>query len=134
MTATVARIVNLPGTRPGHRSVLWLALLFLLLCNLQSLTFAQVRFTHGTLEVPTYTISRSETVAPLFKSADSAALYPYARLDRDAIQPKPVPVRYETLTLENEYLRVVILPELGGRKRLESAACPVFALMDFEGH
>ena len=29
---------------------------------------------------------------------------------------------------------VIELPELGGRKRLESAACPVFALMDFEGH
>ncbi|MGH9852129.1 MAG: DUF5107 domain-containing protein, partial [Blastocatellia bacterium] len=31
------------------------------------------------------------------------------------MQPKPAPVRYEALTLENEYLRVVILPELGGR-------------------
>ncbi len=75
----------------------------------------QVSFTRGTLEVPTYTISRSETVAPLFKSADSAALYPYARLDREAMSRKPVPVRYESLTLENEYLRIVILPELGGR-------------------
>jgi tetratricopeptide (TPR) repeat protein len=91
----------------------------LLLCCLHALAFAQnssqVSFSRSTLSVPTYTISRSETVAPLFKTADSAALYPYARLDRDTMSRKPVPVRYEALTLENEYLRVVILPELGGR-------------------
>jgi tetratricopeptide (TPR) repeat protein len=86
-----------------------------LLCTLYSLASAQVRFTRGTLEIPTYTIARSETVAPLFKSVDSAALYPYARLDRDSMSRKPVPVKYESLTLENEYLRLVILPELGGR-------------------
>lgn len=91
----------------------------LLLCCLHVLAFgqsaSQVSFTRGALSVPTYTISRSETVAPLFKTADSSALYPYARLDRDTMSRKPAPVRYEALTLENEYLRVVILPELGGR-------------------
>lgn len=93
--------------------------LLLSLCCLPLLVSAQtsqpVTFTRGTLEVPTYTIVRSETVAPLFKSANNGALYPYARLDRDAMSRKPVPVKYEALTLENEYLRVVILPELGGR-------------------
>jgi len=76
---------------------------------------AEVRFTRGSLEIPTYTFSRSETGAPLFKSSGPAALYPYARLDRDSLSRKPVPVRYESLTLENEYLRVILLPELGGR-------------------
>ncbi len=89
--------------------------LFILLCGLHTLTLAQVRFTRGELEIPTYTFSRSETVAPLFKSADGAALYPYARLDRDSMSRKPIPVRYESLTLENEYLRVTLLPDLGGR-------------------
>ena len=92
---------------------------WLLLCCLHAIGFAQsssqISFMRGTLSVPTYTISRSETVAPLFKTADSAALYPYARLDRETMSREPVPVRYEALTLENEYLRVVILPELGGR-------------------
>lgn len=74
-----------------------------------------VRFTRGALEIPTYTLARSETVAPLFKTADGKALYPYARLDRDSMPLKPALVKYESLTLENEYLRVVILPELGGR-------------------
>ncbi|MEO8451616.1 MAG: adenine phosphoribosyltransferase [Gemmatimonadota bacterium] len=29
---------------------------------------------------------------------------------------------------------VIELPDLGGRQRLESAGCPVFALLEFEGH
>ena len=83
-------------------------LLFILLCGLHTLTLAQVRFMRGELEIPTYTFNRSETVAPLFKSADGGALYPYARLDRDSMSRKPIPVRYESLTLENEYLLSLI--------------------------
>ncbi|MBS1812311.1 MAG: DUF5107 domain-containing protein [Acidobacteria bacterium] len=97
----------------------FVALLIALCCVASSIAFAQnptqIKFTRSTLEIPTYTINQSETVAPLFKSADSAALYPYARLDRETMSRKPVPVRYEALMLENEYLRVVMLPELGGR-------------------
>lgn len=76
---------------------------------------AAVRFTRGSLEIPTYTFNRSETGAPLFKSSGSTGLYPYAKLDRGSLSSKPVTVRYESLTLENEYLRVTMLPELGGR-------------------
>ncbi|MGI8785070.1 MAG: DUF5107 domain-containing protein [Acidobacteriota bacterium] len=74
-----------------------------------------VTFTRGVLEVPTYTFGRSETVAPLFPSQASSGLYPYAALDRDSLSRRPVPVKYESLTLENESVRVVLLPELGGR-------------------
>ncbi|HEV8132907.1 MAG TPA: DUF5107 domain-containing protein, partial [Acidobacteriota bacterium] len=76
---------------------------------------AAVRYTHGKLEIPTYTFARSETVAPLFQSVENAGLYPYAALDRNSLSRQPVPAQYESLTLENEYLRVVFLPELGGR-------------------
>ncbi len=78
-------------------------------------TSAAVQLTHGTLELPTYSFGRSEAVAPLFPSIDNRGLYPYSVLDRDSLSRKPVPVRYESLILENEYLRVTILPELGGR-------------------
>ncbi|MGQ9682653.1 MAG: DUF5107 domain-containing protein [Anaerolineae bacterium] len=40
--------------------------------------------------------------------------FPYPRLDRGSIGP-PVPVTLETVVLENEYLRLVFLPALGGR-------------------
>jgi tetratricopeptide (TPR) repeat protein len=74
-----------------------------------------VRFTHGKRVVPTYTFSRSETVAPLFKSIENMGHYPYTILDWESRARKPVPVEYESLVLENEYLRVEFLPELGGR-------------------
>ncbi|MGW8181861.1 MAG: hypothetical protein ACWGQW_24290, partial [bacterium] len=76
---------------------------------------APVTFTHSTLEVPTYTFGRSQDVAPLFQIGNSKGAYPYAALDRESLSPEPVLVEYESLTIENEYLRVVILPELGGR-------------------
>jgi Tfp pilus assembly protein PilF len=74
-----------------------------------------VEFTQGKLVVPTYTFARSETVAPLFPTLEPGGIYPYARLDVDSRATKPVPVSYEMLSLENEYLRVEFLPELGGR-------------------
>lgn len=96
-----------------------LRLLLLMLTVNGGVLFAQslpaVRFSHGRLEVPTYTFGRAETVAPLFKSLESMGHYPYTALDPSSLSRKPRPVSYESLTLENEYLRVVFLPELGGR-------------------
>jgi len=74
-----------------------------------------VTFTHGKLEVPTYSFRRSEIVAPLFKSIENAGHYPYTILDWSSRLEKPERVEYESLVLENEYLRVEFLPELGGR-------------------
>ncbi len=75
----------------------------------------QVRFAQGKIDVPTYTYERSENVAPLFKSLENVGYYPYTSLDWNSRVPKPVPISYESLVLENEYLRVEFLPELGGR-------------------
>ena len=74
-----------------------------------------VTFTHGRLEVPTYTFQRSIAVPPLFESTRGRGLYPYAALDRQTLSLAPEAVQYESLTLENEFLKIVILPELGGR-------------------
>jgi tetratricopeptide (TPR) repeat protein len=51
----------------------------------------------------------------LFKSIEDMGFYPYTRLDLESRSGKPIPVEYESLVLENEYLRVEFLPELGGR-------------------
>lgn len=40
--------------------------------------------------------------------------FPYHRLDRSRVGP-PLPVTYQLIILENEYLEVSVLPELGGR-------------------
>ena len=49
---------------------------------------------------------------------DEAAGYPVLALDRAAYEatgPRPAPRTYRLLVLENEYLRLGILPDLGGR-------------------
>jgi tetratricopeptide (TPR) repeat protein len=74
-----------------------------------------VRFTHGKRVWPTYTYSNAETVAPLFTSIESMGFYPYTALDWESRSEKPVPIEYDSLVLENEYLRLEFLPELGGR-------------------
>jgi tetratricopeptide (TPR) repeat protein len=74
-----------------------------------------VQFSQGRLEIPTYTFGRGETGAPLFGSVPSPGHYPYTAMDRDSLSQKPVPVKYDSLTLENEYLKVTFLPQLGGR-------------------
>jgi len=74
-----------------------------------------VKFTHGKRVWPTYTYSNAETVAPLFTSMESMGFYPYTALDWESRSEKPVPVQYDSLVLENEYLRLEFLPELGGR-------------------
>jgi tetratricopeptide (TPR) repeat protein len=74
-----------------------------------------VAFTHGTRVWPTYTYSREETDAPLFKAVENGGIYPYTAFDWESRSEKPSPVTYDSLVLENEYLRVEFLPELGGR-------------------
>ncbi|MGO8787673.1 MAG: DUF5107 domain-containing protein [Terriglobia bacterium] len=75
----------------------------------------RVKFTHGTRVWPTYTYSREETDAPLFKAVENAGFYPYTAFDWESRSEKPTPVTYDSLVLENECLRVEFLPELGGR-------------------
>ncbi len=74
-----------------------------------------VKFMHGKRVWPTYTYSYSESVAPLFTSIENVGFYPYTALDWESRSEKPVAVEYDSLVLENEYLRLEFLPELGGR-------------------
>jgi hypothetical protein len=63
--------------------------------------------------LPTYPLEAYQAVAfdPVFR-------WPYLRFDRERFREETPPVeirRYQLLVLENEYLQVSILPELGGR-------------------
>lgn len=74
---------------------------------------AGVQVSMGTVTIPTYP----------WEAFTEPALNPelnwtYRRLNRasyDASNPQPVPKTYQTVVLENEYLRITLLPELGGR-------------------
>src|SRR5512136_864209 len=67
----------------------------------------------GELVLPTYRLT-GENRNPVFRSQYGVAhIYPYTL--QDEIAPQPTPTTYSTLELENEFLRLVVLPELGGR-------------------
>lgn len=73
----------------------------------------KVKAYEGTLTLPTYAI-RGQNPNPVFRSQYGVAhIYPYTLLDD--IAPTPTEKVYRTLNLENEYLRVTVLPDLGGR-------------------
>jgi tetratricopeptide (TPR) repeat protein len=73
----------------------------------------KVKAYEGTLTLPTYAI-RGQNPNPVFRSQYGVAhIYPYTLLDD--IAPTPTDRVYRTLNLENEYLRVTVLPDLGGR-------------------
>lgn len=85
-----------------------------------SLTFAQetpVKMWEGTIDIPTYLLDDPE-VAPIFERDWSyqrarRSVYPYL-LNDNMTRNKEV-ITYKALYLENEYLKLCVLPEIGGR-------------------
>ncbi|MCS7220762.1 MAG: DUF5107 domain-containing protein [Anaerolineae bacterium] len=61
------------------------------------------------LLIPTYPYEQA-----LVPTTPDDPIYPYPRLDFNQLGP-PVPRTYRAVILENSYLRLVLLPELGGR-------------------
>ncbi|HEX6291462.1 MAG TPA: DUF5107 domain-containing protein [Herpetosiphonaceae bacterium] len=81
----------------------------------QSLTYAQPPFTLGvatretSITIPTYDLS-----AALVPTAPGDPIYPYPRLDRSKIGPLQ-PRSYRAVIVENRFMELTFLPELGGR-------------------
>ncbi|GMR10901.1 MAG: DUF5107 domain-containing protein [Anaerolineae bacterium] len=72
-----------------------------------------VSISTGELTLPTYELL-GENRNPVFHSQYGVAhIYPYTLQDEIASTPREI--TYRTLVLENNYLRVTVLPELGGR-------------------
>ena len=72
-----------------------------------------VQVREGTITLPTYTI-KGENRNPVFRSQYGVAhIYPYTLLDD--IDSKITNKTYHTLVLENKYLLVTVIPDLGGR-------------------
>ena len=66
----------------------------------------------GTVDLPTYAIGEEDPFPP-FPIAGRHRVYPYTMLDdlTDRLETKS----YKALYLENEYLKAIVLPEMGGR-------------------
>jgi tetratricopeptide (TPR) repeat protein len=73
----------------------------------------QVILSEGSITLPTYGIT-GENRNPVFRSQYGVAhIYPYTL--QDEIASKSEPKTYHTLEMENQYLKVTIIPDLGGR-------------------
>ncbi len=72
---------------------------------------ANVRVSQGTLEIPTYLMGEEDPNPP-FPLADARRIYPYTLLD-DLTNQRGAK-SYKAVYLENEFLRAIVLPELGG--------------------
>lgn len=72
-----------------------------------------VKAYESSVTLPTYPYERYQSAA-----FDPVYRWPYQKFDVERFRaeaPKPTPRTYRMLILENAYLRVLILPELGGR-------------------
>lgn len=65
----------------------------------------------GTLEIPTY--GWAANGHPYFRGTDKVNIYPYPMLD--FLSREKTNRTYQTVLLENEFLRITFLPELGGK-------------------
>ena len=70
-----------------------------------------VRGWEGTISIPTYNLGPADP-NPAFPLVSKSPIYPYTMLDdlSDHLAPKT----YRAIYLENQYLKITILPELGG--------------------
>jgi tetratricopeptide (TPR) repeat protein len=93
--------------------VRWLILLGVLgPAGLRAADPGEVRASRGRIELPTYTWLPA-VPHPYFRGTDGRNIYPYPMLDN--LSRTKEPQTYQTVVLENEYLRVTFLPELGGK-------------------
>ena len=76
-----------------------------------------VRAWRESVIIPTYEIGKSEK-NPMFLEkrvyqGSSGVVYPYPVIE--SIENEPTPKEWHAIWLENEYIKVMVLPELGGR-------------------
>jgi tetratricopeptide (TPR) repeat protein len=91
---------------------------FLVLAFFASVSFAargycaEARGWEGTIELPTYALGGDDP-NPSFPLVNRHQIYPYTMMD-DPTDRREMKI-YKAIYLENEYLKAIVLPELGGR-------------------
>jgi Domain of unknown function (DUF5107) len=92
------------------------AVLILALAAASSLPAVEpVRTYEGVVTIPTYVHSGRETQPPLFADSTVTGLYPFTTYIMPFKPGGPQPKIYRAIFVENEYLKLTYLPELGGR-------------------
>lgn len=74
---------------------------------------------HETFSIPTYPVGTPEKHPLFFEKrvyqGSSGKVYPVPFVDKLEPVAEPIPVDYRSVRLENEWVRLVLLPEIGGR-------------------
>jgi tetratricopeptide (TPR) repeat protein len=114
----VQRIEAIPNTRESPRQPVRIPGFILVLVIFASLTFAtqgncaNVRGWEGTIDFPTYALGQEDPNPP-FPLVNHRQIYPYTMMD-DLTDRREMKT-YKAIYLENDYLKAIILPEIGGR-------------------
>ncbi len=74
-----------------------------------------VRSWEGSVTIPTYEHSGRETEPPLFANSSVTGIYPFTTFLMPFTAGSPKPRTYRAIFVENEYLKLTYLPDLGGR-------------------
>lgn len=74
-----------------------------------------VTVSEGSLTIPTYEHVGRYMQPPLFSDSTLAGLYPFTTYKRAFKKGDPQPQNYPAIFVENEYLKLTYIPELGGR-------------------
>jgi tetratricopeptide (TPR) repeat protein len=101
----------MPGVRIP-RSAVFIVLVTSALGGLVAAPATGVRVWRGTLQIPTYAEEAPNPNPPFDLFTFGRFNYPYPI--RDALTDRRETVGWRTLNLENEYLRLTVLPDLGG--------------------
>ena len=94
-----------------------LGVLAVLLCGSAGARNGEVKMREGTITLPAYRVNAPEK-APLFErdfayQRAKRGVYPYAMNDNPT--DEKIDTTYRALFLENDYLEVCVLPDIGGR-------------------
>ena len=100
-----------------RKSVLFaLSIILLLLCHV-TFSAEPVKVWEEPLTLPTYVVNAPEKSPMFFKNQSyqgaSRVIYPYAQ--QDNITNEKIDKTYKALYLENEYIKLCVMPEIGGR-------------------
>ncbi len=76
---------------------------------------ASVKVSEGSLTIPTYEHVGRYMQPPLFSDSTLSGLYPFTTYKRQWKDGSPTPEKYPAVYVENEYLKLTYIPELGGR-------------------
>jgi len=95
----------------GHAAKRLVVIAVLILADLAGTTHAAVKASRAQITIPTYPWAAVKH--PYLRGTDKVNIYPYPMLD--FISRDKTNRTYQTVVLQNEYLRITFLPELGGR-------------------